>query len=274
MIIIILSLLGLALGSFVNALVWRIHEQEGAAVDKKLSVLHGRSMCPKCKHVLAAQDLVPVLSWLLLRGKCRYCGQPISAQYPLVELSTAALFVASYIWWPLAIHGAQTAIFVLWLLYLTGLMALLVYDARWKILPDKVVFPLFLIGLAIAAISVASAPSPGKALLNEFLAVIVGGGLFYVLFQVSAGRWIGGGDVKLGAVLGLVAGTPPRSLLIIFLASLIGSLVSLPMLASKRLNRGSTVPFGPFLIVAAVIVQLFGHAILMWYQRTFFPFTV
>ena len=101
---------------------------------------------------------------------------------------------------------------------------------------------------------------------------MVGGGLFYVLFQVSKGKWIGGGDVKLGWVLGLFLATPGRSFLMIFLAATLGSLVSLPLLAGKRLHKNSVLPFGPFLIIAAIIVQLFGHSILHWYQRSFFPY--
>jgi leader peptidase (prepilin peptidase)/N-methyltransferase len=280
MIAAILIVVGLCLGSFVNALVWRLHEQSSESAKKKpdrrylkrLSVTRGRSICPHCKHDLAAQDLVPVLSWLGLRGKCRYCSKPIAWQYPAVELAAAGLFVASYIWWPVAFGGAQTAIFILWLALLSGLLALLVYDLRWKLLPNRLIYPLSLVATAMAVISVAVANSPAIALLDVILAVIVGGGIFYALFQVSAGRWIGGGDVRLGGLLGLVAGTPARSFLFVFLGALGGSLVTLPFLLSGRLKRTSTIPFGPFLIIGAVIVQLFGADILNWYRQTFINF--
>jgi prepilin signal peptidase PulO-like enzyme (type II secretory pathway) len=267
MIIVILGVIGLCLGSFANALVWRLHEQ-----DKQLSIATGRSMCPHCKHTLAAKDLVPVLSWLSLGGKCRYCRKPISAQYPLVELAVAGLFVASYVWWPVAFDHAQTAIFVLWLALLTGLIALLVYDLRWFLLPNRLIYPVGGIAAAQTVITIATAPNPLTVLLNTILAVLVGGGLFYLLFQVSKGKWIGGGDVKLGSLLGLVAGTPARSALFIFLASLVGSLVSLPLLATHRLKRTSMIPFGPFLIVAAILVQLFGAGIIHWYRQAFINF--
>jgi prepilin signal peptidase PulO-like enzyme (type II secretory pathway) len=280
MIIAILGVIGLCLGSFANALVWRLHEQAGQASKKnpdkaygsRLSISTGKSMCPHCKHGLAAKDLIPVLSWLSLGGKCRYCHKPISLQYPLVELAMAGLFMASYAWWPLAFSHAQTAVFILWLALLTGLVALLVYDLRWFLLPDRLVYPLGVIAAAIAAINVSVAVSPSAAFFNTILAVFVGGGLFYLLFQVSQGKWIGGGDVKLGGMLGLVAGTPARSALLIFFASLLGSFVSLPLLANHRLKRNSMIPFGPFLIVAAVIVQLFGAGILHWYRQTFIKF--
>lgn len=282
MIILALVLFGLCLGSFVNALVWRVHEQEkvssGKKPDKKylkkLSILNGRSMCPDCKHELAVKDLLPVISWLSTGGKCRYCGKPISPQYPLVEAITSAIFVASYIWWPNEFDFAQKVLFVIWLLVLTGLMSLLVYDLRWKLLPDRIMAPLAVIAGVGALINVIAADKPAEQLLNVILAVAVGGGIFYVLYQVSKGKWIGGGDVKLGWLLGLVVGTPARSLLFIFLASFLGTFVSLPLLATKRLTPKSTVPFGPFLIAAAIIVQLFGHDILHWYQQTFLSFTL
>ncbi len=123
----------------------------------------------------------------------------------------------------------------------------------------------------MACIGIATAVHPLRAALDTVLAVAVGGGIFYVLFQASSGKWIGGGDVKLGWVLGLVVATPARSLLLIFAASVLGSLISLPLLAAKRLKPTSVIPFGPFLILAAIVVQLFGHTILYWYQRNFVP---
>jgi prepilin signal peptidase PulO-like enzyme (type II secretory pathway) len=272
MIIVALVVFGLIFGSFVNALVWRLHEQGEKSAKTKglnLSIMNGRSVCPQCKHELAAKDLVPVLSWLSLKGKCRYCGKPISAQYPLVELSLAALFVVSYECWPVALGGAQTAIFILWLPLLVGLLALLVYDLRWMLLPNRVIYPLSVIALAQAIINVTQAAHPLTAIGKELLAIVVGGGIFYVLYQVSKGKWIGGGDIRLGALLGLIAATPARAALFVFAGALLGSLYSLPLLVTHRLRRSSTIPFGPFLIVAIIIVQLFGGHILHWYQQTF-----
>jgi prepilin signal peptidase PulO-like enzyme (type II secretory pathway) len=277
MIIVILAVVGLCLGSFVNALVWRVHEQAQQAKKKKpdeayakrLSIATGKSMCPHCKHELAARDLVPVVSWAALGGKCRYCGKPIPAQYPLVELATALLFIASYFWWPVDLSPAvQASIFIFWLLLLTGLIALVVYDLRWYLLPDRIVIFLGCVAIAQAATIAQAAANPLTTVLNMIGGVAIGGGLFYVLFQVSKGKWIGGGDVKLGWLLGLIAGTPARSLLFIFLAALLGSLASLPLLGSKRLKRDSLIPFGPFLIAGLFIVQLFGADILHWYQHT------
>src|SRR5579864_137748 len=117
MIYVVLVVLGLSLGSFVNALVWRLHEQESVTKRRKskkvdLSILHGRSICPNCHHELAVRDLVPVLSWLSLKGTCRYCGKPISWQYPIVEAATASLFILSYVYWPADLHGQALFSFI------------------------------------------------------------------------------------------------------------------------------------------------------------------
>ncbi len=263
MVIAILLVLGLCFGSFVNAFVWRLHGHK--------DWVKGRSICVHCEHELAARDLVPVLSWLALKGKCRYCHKPISIQYPVVEAATALLFVGSYAFWPVDFTGSQVAIFGLWLVLLVGLMALLVYDLRWMLLPDKIILPLAGVAALQAVIVIAASSHPLRALVNMVLAVAVGGGVFYVLFQVSGGKWIGGGDVKLGWLLGVIASTPGRSLLLIFLAAVLGSLVSLPLLASKRLKPKSVIPFGPFLILGIIIVVLFGAHILDWYKQLFMP---
>ncbi len=279
MIIAMLIVTGLCFGSFVNALIWRLRQQAEESGKKtpnkkylnQLSVAKGRSMCPSCKHELAARDLLPIVSWLSLKGKCRYCSKAISWQYPLVEATTAILFVASYLYWPVAVEGTQILSFVLWLVLLVGFMALIVYDLRWMLLPNRIMAPLSAVAALMACVRVATAVDPLRALIDTALAVAVGGGIFYILFQVSSGKWIGGGDVKLGWLLGLVIATPARALLLIFVASTLGSLISLPLLATKRLKKTSVIPFGPFLLMAAIVVQLYGHNILDWYQKSFVP---
>ncbi|HVV66699.1 MAG TPA: prepilin peptidase [Candidatus Saccharimonadales bacterium] len=275
-----LTLVGLCMGSFVNALVWRLHEQSMQArkknpdkdYQKRLSISKGASMCPHCKHKLSAADLIPVLSWLALGGKCRYCHKPISVQYPLVELMGAALFAASYIWWPADLRSYEIGIFVWWLILLVGLMALIVYDLRWLLLPNRIMYPAVVAALVMAIISIINAGSPLKALLSTVLGIVIGGGIFYILFQISKGKWIGGGDVKLGGLLGLAVGTPGGAVLFIFVAAVLGTVVSLPMLASGKMKRTSVIPFGPFLIIGAVVAKLFGADILHWYQQTFINF--
>ncbi|MDL2363581.1 MAG: prepilin peptidase [Patescibacteria group bacterium] len=279
MIVVAIVLLGLCFGSFINALVWRVHEQAKEGDKKKpskqylksLSVMHGRSMCPDCKHQLHTKDLLPVVSWASTRGRCRYCKKPISLQYPIVELSTVLLFLVSYLYWPSSIVGIEIIVFGLWLAVLTGLIALAVYDLRWMLLPNKILFPLFIPAGIIAVIRIVQHDKPSTAILMLIFSVLVSGGIFWLLFQLSSGKWIGGGDVKLGWLIGVLVLMPASSMLVIFIASLLGSLVSVPLLYSKKLARTSVIPFGPFLIIASIITVLFGSSILEYYRRTFLP---
>ncbi len=270
MIYAVLVVLGLCIGSFINALVWRIREQSRSkrnAKNRKLSITRGRSICPHCKHALSPLDLIPVVSWVLLRGKCRYCHKAIGWQYPLVELLTAFAFITSYIWWPQEFNTAGTANFIVWLVLLAGLIALLVYDIRWMLLPNRIVYPLIVLAVAMVIVN-ALFFDGGPALVRDtVISVAVGGGIFYGLFSLSDGRWIGGGDVKLGILLGLLLADPIEAFLMLFGASLLGTLLIIPGMALKKLSAKSKIPFGPFLIVAAILVQLFGAGLIAWYKR-------
>ncbi|MCW1907949.1 MAG: prepilin peptidase [Candidatus Saccharibacteria bacterium] len=259
MVITILIVLGLCFGSFVGAFVWRLKNNKDWVND--------RSVCEHCKHVLAPQDLVPLLSWLALQGKCRYCHRQISWQNPVVELATAVLFVTSYLYWPLGFEAEGITLFIFWLIFLVGFMALILFDIKWMILPNSIVFPLA--GLAVLGVLARAITFHGglSVLYEAFWGVLIGGGLFYALFQASNGKWIGGGDVKLGAVLGLIVGGPAAALLLIFMASVMGSLVAVPLMMTKRLKPTSRLPFGPFLIAAAIVVYLHGASLLSWYQN-------
>jgi prepilin signal peptidase PulO-like enzyme (type II secretory pathway) len=286
MLIIIVTLLGLCFGSFINALVWRIHMQEeledrrselakknrSKVSNSKLqnpnySLFNGRSMCPGCHHKLAAKDLVPLISWLNLKGKCRYCHKPISRQYPAVELITALLFVASWIFWPNELTNAWQYIgFVSWLIILIGLIALAVYDIKWMIIPDRIIYPL----IGVAAVTVIIQIFLGRPLTDLAgiaLAAVIGGGIFWIIYQISKGKWIGGGDIKLGFLLGIIVGKPEYAFILLFLASLIALIFVAPLLAIKKLKNNSKIPFGPFLIAASIIVVLFGSTILDFYKR-------
>jgi prepilin signal peptidase PulO-like enzyme (type II secretory pathway) len=273
MIILVLGLFGVILGSFVNAFVWRMHEQEALAgkkgkaaerLRKELSISKGRSMCPHCHHTLAAKDLVPVLSWLALRGKCRYCGKPIPDS-PVVELGNGLLFALSYAAWPLGLHGVGLFQFALWLVFVTAFMALAVYDLRWFILPDRVVYPVTV--LAAAQVVVTSVWLHSfSALWQPVAGAAIIFGLFWGLFQLSKGAWIGGGDVKLAIALGLLAATPGKAFLVVFFASLIGTLMSIPQLAKGKTGLKVHIPFGPYLLLATFLVVLYGDRVIGWYQ--------
>jgi prepilin signal peptidase PulO-like enzyme (type II secretory pathway) len=275
MVVAVLLVFGLVLGSFVNALVYRLHEQQllsnkkSAAAKKqlqKLSIMKGRSMCSSCGHQLAAIDLVPVLSWLWLRGKCRYCKRKISDS-SLVELIVPALFLFSYYFWSMTFRGSGLFDFILWLIFLVGFVALAVYDLRWKLLPNRIVYPLITLAVIQVLVTATFYHKGWHALLGAIWGILIAAGLFYVLFELSRGRWIGGGDVKLAVVLGILVGGPTQAVLMLFMASVLGTAFSLPLIAIGKLRRNSQVPFGPFLLFATIIAYIFGSSIIGWYKH-------
>lgn len=250
--------LGLIFGSFVNALVWRLHEKRDWVSE--------RSECLHCHHVLAPKDLIPVISYVMLKGKCRYCHHSID-DTPLTELTTPALFILSYLCWPTSLQGVGLFQFILWLVFLVGFVALAAYDLRWYLLPNKMVFPL----IALAAVQILVRPIfyhySWHTSLDAALGALTLSGLFYVLFQISDGTWIGGGDVKLAIALGLLAGDPLRSMLLLFFASIVGTLGALPMLIKNGRQAKLRLPFGPLLIAGTIVVVLFGSSIISWYSH-------
>jgi prepilin signal peptidase PulO-like enzyme (type II secretory pathway) len=267
--------LGLSLGSFVNALVWRLHEQSlpaskrfHKAQAKELSIVNGRSICVHCGHKLGALDLIPVVSWLALRGRCRYCRKIISWQYPAVEMGTAVAFILTYVFWPREFDSLEAISFGLWLVCLTGFAALIVYDLRWMLLPNRIIFPLYGVAVALVISHIVKEMS-WMPLVQALGGILIGGGLFYVLFQVSNGRWIGGGDVKLGFLLGAILGDPTAAVLMLFLASMLGTIIIFPLLLTGKATRTTRIPFGPFLILGAIVAELFGKGLIDWYVSSF-----
>lgn len=270
MIIAALVVFGVIFGSFINALVWRLKEQskKPKAKSKNLSITHGRSICPNCRHALAWYDLVPVFSWLYLRGRCRYCKKPISYQYPAVELVLAAVFVLSYVYWPLDLRGGQIILFIAWLASCVGLLALFVYDLKWMLLPNKIIYST----LATAVLGklvflVGYEPDKLHSAGMWVLSVLAASGIFWALYAVSGGKWIGYGDVRLGLITGTLLQTPLKSLLMIFIASVIGCLLVLPTIFTGKRELSAKVPYGPFLITATFICGLFGQSIIDWYNH-------
>jgi prepilin signal peptidase PulO-like enzyme (type II secretory pathway) len=252
---VVAGVFGLIFGSAINAMVWRLYVGR--------SWVRGRSECPDCGHKLAAKDLVPVVSWLALGGKCRYCRKPIK-DHPVVELVTAVGFALSA--WALA--PTTTVGWVrlgLWLVLLVLLIVLAVYDLRWMLLPDKVMVPLVLVALAYTATMAVMAHSLW-VLGGAALAALAAGGAFYVLAVVSKGRAMGGGDIKLAFALGLMLGVQGTAvaLLVAFNAA---ALVAIGLMVVRRRKLRDQIPFGPFLVGGAVVAFLFGHQIVAWYLR-------
>ena len=288
---IILGLFGLLFGSFAGATVWRLRARQlaedkaqGEHVEEKeflqLKPLNeetytskDRSRCLHCGHQLAWYDLLPLVSWVSLRGKCRYCRKSIGWFEPLMEVAMASFFVVSYLVWPEALQGWEVLRFALWLLIGVGLLILFAYDQKWFLLPDVVTFPLIGLASGMALIQVAQAPNHLTAVWSVAGAVAILSGLYLLLWWVSRGRWVGFGDVKLGLVLALVLGDWVLAFVALFAANLIGCLVIIPGLVSKRLERTSRVPFGPFLILGMVVAFFVGQPVIDWYTTlSFMPF--
>jgi leader peptidase (prepilin peptidase)/N-methyltransferase len=280
MIVLVLIILGLIFGSFVNALVWRVHAQaevqekkrpskKDAEHLKRLSISRGRSMCKSCGHELAAKDLVPINSWLSLSGKCRYCGAAIP-DTPLAELLVPVVFVASYLWWPWVLNdGLSWLTFAVWLLSAVALVALALYDLKWYILPNRIVFPLIGLSFTFRIRLALQSDTALLVLASGLWGILVLAGLFYLLYIVSNEQWIGGGDVKLAVALGLLSGGPLAAMLLLFVASFSGTLAAVPLIIRGKQARGLKVPFGPFLILATVITVLFASPVLDWYTHLF-----
>lgn len=278
-----LVLFGLVLGSFAGASVWRLRarqlivdKKDGEPVDeaeyKMLKSLahqkasNDRSRCLHCSYELRWFDLIPLVSWITLRGRCRKCRKPIGYMEPLIELGTAAFFVASYALWPFDLTSSlMIAQFIIWLISGVGLAIMFAYDARWFLLPDKVNFAVIGLGAVSASLMIIASPNHVGALLSVVGSVLVLSGIYYALYLISRGRWIGFGDIKLGLGLGLLVGDWQLALIALFFANLIGCLVVIPLMVTGKLKRNSHVPFGPLLIAGAVVAKLVGVGIAEFY---------
>ena len=268
----ILAVLGALLGSFAVAQVWRlrarqlvIDERDGEPVDKaELRRLRGllrpvtgdRSECLHCHHQLAWYDLLPVVSWLSLRGKCRYCKAPIGITELLAEVGLAIVFAVSYIAWPYPLGSVwQLVPLVIWLVACVVATILLVYDAKWSLLPFGINITFIVLGAlyAVALYTVGGASFDALSLAG---ALTLLGGLY---FAFSLLGWVGMGDGILGVGLALFLGTWHLAFLTLFLANLLGCLMILPLYLRKKLHRNMRIPFGPFLILAAIISLLGGE---------------
>lgn len=248
---VLLGGLGLAVGSFLNVVIYR--------VPQGMSVVRPPSACPGCRTPIAPRDNIPVLSWLLLRGRCRTCGSAISARYPAVEVLNAALWLALAAW-AVGPTGIPALLPLLLVLGSAG-VALFFIDLEHHRLPDAIVLPLYpvtLVGLVAAGLITGEWPLV-PVLIGVSAWVTVIGGLWFV----SGGRGMGFGDVKLAPVLGATLGWVGVSAAVValFAAFALGAIVGLALMAARRANRRSALPFGPFLLVGALIGLFAGDVI-------------
>lgn len=243
---IIFFILGLFVGSFLNVVIFRFPELKGIMV--------GRSKCPKCKKTIAAQDLIPILGYIILWGKCRYCRKPISLQYPIVEFATGLLFFL--------LAGAFGLSFSLVLCLLIASVSILIfiYDTKYLEIPE--VFAWLLLLFAI----VAAFFQPDFNISNFLFGGLIGGGILGILVGISDERLMGSGDIKIGLAFGFLLGMQ-KSLLFLFLSFVIGALVGLVLIILNRKKMKSEIAFAPFLITAAFISILWGDYLVNLYLK-------
>ena len=238
------------LGSFATVVAYRVPRGE--------SFVTGRSKCPSCGEAIAAHDNIPVLSWMLLRGHCRSCGERIPVRYPLTELAMAALFAATVL-----ILGTDDAgQLALGLALCAVLVTVTLTDLERRVIPNAVLLAGALVGAGIAA-----AADPGS--LPDRAIAATGAGGFMFLIALAYPRGMGMGDVKLVAVMGLYLGRAVAPALLIGFA--VGALVGLVMIARRgAAARKQAIPFGPFLALGGIVGLWYGDAIVDWYLDSFF----
>ncbi len=245
MVIVIVIVIGLVIGSFLNAVIFRLHSQE--------SFFSGRSKCPHCQHPLAPADLVPLFSFMLLRGRCRYCHKPISWQYPMVEAITAAVFALLSIQYP--VSSIQ---FWLALIFASVMIVIAVYDFKHYLILDKVIWPTALFSIIVNLVF-----GWHYALVNLLCGLALAG-FFAAQYFFSRGRWIGLGDVKLGFLLGNILGWP-LTITCLVLAYFSGALVGVGLIAAGRKHLSSKIAFGTFLGGSAILTMIYGQQLTSWY---------
>ena len=243
-------LFGLIIGSFLNVLIYRLPLG---------LMLTGRSFCPKCKKKISWFDNVPLLSFFVLGGKCRFCHSPINFQYPAVELTTGVLFVfvlSIYSWQNFQLWSILGFVYTLWLV--SALLVIFVIDLKHRIIPDEIVFATILISLPFA---IRDTP---YALLTAFASFL----FFFLLHFLTRGKGMGLGDVKLAFLIGLILGFP-KSILAFYLAFLTGAIVGviLVLLGKKKLKQA--IAFGPFLVASTFFSLFWGDALIRWLTKFF-----
>lgn len=245
--LVVAALFGLAVGSFLNVVVLRL--------PARRSLWRPGSACPGCGAAIAWHDNIPLLSFLALRGRCRACGMAIAWQYPAVEAATALAFVGAML------AFGPSATFVQAAALLAALIAITAIDVRHQLIPDAITLP------GIVAGFVANLVSRQVPWLESAIGVAVGGGVFLLIILASGGG-MGGGDMKLGAMLGAFLGWK-STLFAIFVGVILGGALALVLLASGRYGRKDPVPFGPFLALGGVVGLFWGERVVTWYLSGF-----
>ncbi len=248
---IISFVIGLCFGSFLNALVWRTRENIKIGKD--------RSMCPHCRRRLDWYENIPIISYIFLKGRARKCGKRISCQYPIVESIMGILFVFVFYFHNQATHYFTIELLCDWFIVF-NLGFIFLYDFKYREILDSSTLPsaviLFLLSWLLG----------WDAWQSMGLAILIGGGFFLAQYLLSRGKWIGGGDIRLGILMGVILGWP-NIVLGLFLAYIIGAVFSLIMVTVKKQSiRGVETPFGTYLVLGTFIAMFWGDLIVNWYM--------
>jgi len=264
---------GLFIGSFLNCVIYRMEMRDKGGITsfaqgrprrKAFGFLRGRSFCPNCKHTLSWIDLIPIFSFLFLKGKCRHCGKRISWQYPLVEIATGLLFLLIFNFQSVP-QTSPRVYFYYWVLISCFLIIIFVYDLKHYIIPDKIIFPAIAIAVLYRLFEILNFGYWDLiGIINPLVAGMGGAMFFLIIVLVSRESWMGMGDVKLAILMGLLLGFP-NILVSLFFAFLIGAIIGIGLIILKKKTLKSEVPFGPFLILGAYIALFFGDKIVNWY---------
>ncbi|MGI6347664.1 MAG: prepilin peptidase [Patescibacteria group bacterium] len=250
--IVIFFILGLIIGSFLNCLIWRVYKGES---------MWGFSHCLSCQKTIKWYDNIPVLSFFILRGKCRFCQAKIPWYYPVVELVTGLLFAGSF-YYHAYVLDFNLFYLIFFLLVISFLIIFFVFDLRWFLVPVNL-----LIGGAVLIFFFQLYFN--VSVLNILISVFLGAAFFALQFFISRGKWIGEGDIWLGGFWGLVFAKPFLVLFFILLTYIIGGLVSIILIVSGYKKLGEKIPLGVFMSLAALIVLFFGEPLLSWYLGLF-----
>ena len=256
---VLIFLLGLAIGSFLNVCIYRIPLPDVSVHSPR------RSFCPACNETVSAYDNIPVLSYLLLRGKCRHCSASISVLYPLVELATAGLFLVMYYRFGLTLE------FLLALVFLAVLVPIFVIDVQHYIIPNVLIITGLILGFLIVC-AIAYQRSDVWYLLIRLIGAVAGGSALWVVAVIGTAalrkKAMGGGDIKLMALIGLFLGAWPELAMVIAFSALGGAIVGTTLILSGVKSRESPIPYGPFLAGAAVLILLWGDILWRLYLQS------
>jgi leader peptidase (prepilin peptidase)/N-methyltransferase len=252
LLVVLCTLLGLAVGSFLNVVIYR--------VPRGKSVVRPRSACPTCGTPIAERDNIPVVSWLLLRGRCRHCHAAISARYPIVEALTAGLYAGA------AVRFGFDWVLPAYLALLAGLLALACTDLELLLLPKRIIYPVLAVVWGLLLVAAAATGDWGK-----FGTAAASGAVAFAFFftiNFINPRWMAFGDVRLALLIGVGLGWlgPGTVLLGFFLGFLLGAVIGVGLIVTKRIGMRSPVPFGVFLAAGATLAIYFGEPILRWYR--------